>query len=160
LIVPLFRPAVAAVLAVALHLPFVIRYDLRFLPDFAISVQMSRAIAFEGERPAFFWGQSYLGTYGCWLTPLLFRIFGASIPLAALVSLLVWAGGVALATALAGRALGRRAAWWTGLTAAIASPYANHYVAQPYSSYETAPVLGVLSLAAASTVAALLRRPL
>lgn len=130
------------------------------MPDFAISVQMARAIAFEGATPAFFWGQSYLGTYGCWLTAALFRLFGTSIPLAAMVSLAVWAAGVALATLFALRALGRRAAWWTGLAAAVASPYANHYVAQPYSSYETAAVLGVLALAAAPLVVRLLGRPL
>jgi hypothetical protein len=154
------RPAVAAFVGFALHLPFVLRYDLNFVPDFAISVAMSRAIAFEGERPLFFWGQSYLGTYGCWVTALLFRVFGVSVPLAALVPLVVWALGVALATALAARILGPRGAWWAGLAGAVASPYANHYIAQPYSSYETAAVLGVLALAAAPLVVRLLERPL
>ena len=69
------RPLCATLLAVVLHLPFVVRYDLHFQPDFAISVLMSRAIVVEGDRPIFFWAQSYLGTYGCYLTALLFRLF-------------------------------------------------------------------------------------
>jgi hypothetical protein len=154
------RPVVAALVAVVLHLPFVLRYDLHFQPDFAISVLMSRAIAFEGEHPAFFWGQAYLGTWGCWLTALLFRLYGVSIPLAGLVALAIWAIGVALATALAHRLFGARAAWWTGLTAAVASPYANHYVTQPYSSYETAPVLALLVVALLPYAARLTTRPL
>ena len=138
----------ATLLALVLHLPFVLRYDLHFQPDFAISVLMSRAIAVEGDRPIFFWAQSYLGTYGCYVTALLFRLFGVSVVLAGLVSLLVWAGGAGLATGLAARLLGERAAWWTAVAAAIASPYANHYVTQPYSSYETAPVLAILTIGA------------
>ena len=137
----------ATLLALLLHLPFVLRYDLHFQPDFAISVLMSRAIVMEGDRPIFFWAQSYLGTYGCYLTALLFRLFGVSVVLAGLVSLVIWACGVGLATALAARLLGERAAWWTAVVAAIASPYANHYVTQPYSSYETAPVLALLAIA-------------
>ncbi|TMA49696.1 MAG: hypothetical protein E6J76_12925, partial [Deltaproteobacteria bacterium] len=97
------RPLCATLLAVVLHLPFVLRYDLHFQPDFAISMLMSRAIALEGDRPIFFWAQAYLGTYGCYLTALLFRLFGVSVILACLVSLLIWACGVGLATALAAR---------------------------------------------------------
>src|SRR5215510_8652508 len=109
---PAVAPPPAPIAAAALHLPFVVRYDLHFQPDFAVSVLMSRAIAFEGERPVFFWGQGYLGTIGCYLTALLFRLLGTSIPLAAAVSLAVWAAGVGVTTALAGRLLGGRAAWW------------------------------------------------
>lgn len=136
----------ASLAAFALHLPFVFRYDLNFQPDFAISMLMSRAIAFEGAWPIFFWGQDYLGSYGCYLTAIPFRMVGPSVPLAGLVSLAIWACGVGLATVLAGRLLGARAAWWTAAAAAIASPYANHYVTQPYSSYETAPVLSILTI--------------
>ncbi len=139
-------PLGAALLAFALHLPFVVRYDLHFQNDFAISTLISQSIV-EGERPVFFWGQAYLGTYGNYLTAALFRVFGASVPLAGTVALAIWASGVGLATWLAGRVLGGRAAFWTGVAAAVASPYANHYVTQPYSSYETAPVLVVLLLA-------------
>src|ERR1051326_8754153 len=141
------RPLHFALLAFALHLPFVVRYDLHFQPDFAISTLMSRAIAVEGERPIFFWDQGYLGTYGCYLTAFLFRLFGVSIALAALVSLAIWASGVWLTVTLAERLLGWRAARWTGIAAAVASPYANHYIAQPYTSYETVPVLSVLVIA-------------
>jgi hypothetical protein len=157
MMIRLERPARAALLAVVLHLPFVVRYDLHFVPDFAISVLMSRAIAFEHERPVYFWGQAYLGAYGFYVTALLFRLLGVSIPLAALVSLGIWAGGVALTTAVAGRLFGPRGAWWTGLTAAVASPYANHYIAEPYSSYETAPVLAIAVLAAVPWVARAIR---
>jgi hypothetical protein len=154
------RPVLFAVLAFALHLPFVVRYDLHFQPDFAVSVLMSRAIVAEGDRPIFFWFQGYLGTYGCYLTALLFRIFGVSIALAALVSLTIWASGVGLTTALAERFFGRRGAVWAGTAAAVASPFANHYMAQPYSSYETAPVLAVLVIAALGWGRRLLHRPL
>src|SRR5437867_8019482 len=106
---------------------------------------MSRAIAVEGERPIFFWHQAYLGTAGCYVTAGLFRLFGVSVPLACLVSLAIWASGVGLVTAVAARLLGVRAAAWAGTAAAIASPYANHYLTQPYSSYETAPVLAISS---------------
>jgi hypothetical protein len=143
------RPLAAAVLAVVLHLPFVVRYDLHFQPDFAISLLMAQAIT-EGERPVFFWGQDYLGTYGCYLTALLFRAVGPSIVAAGLVSVAIFAIGVAGATLLAERVFGARAAWWTGLAAAVSSPYANHYTTQAYSSYETAPLLTVLLVAAAT----------
>jgi hypothetical protein len=154
------RPLCASLLAVVLHLPFVLRYDLHFQPDFAISMLMSRAIAVEGERPIFFWAQSYLGTYGCYVTALLFRLFGVSVILAGLVSLLVWACGVGLATALAARLLGGRAAWWAAVAAAVASPYANHYVTQPYTSYETAPVLSILAIGGLAWAEGQVDRPL
>jgi len=154
------RPLYATLLAVVLHLPFVLRYDLHFQPDFAISMLMSRAIALEGDRPIFFWAQAYLGTYGCYLTALLFRLFGVSVILAGLVSLLIWACGVGLATALAARLLGGGAAWWAAVAAAVASPYANHYITQPYTSYETAPVLSILALAGLAWAERLVDRPL
>jgi hypothetical protein len=136
----------ASLAAFVLHVPFVVRYDLHFQPDFAILMLMSHAIAFEGSRPVFFWGQDYLGSYGCYLTALPFHLLGPSVPLAGAVSLGIWACGVGLATVLAERLLGRRAAWWTAAAAVVASPYANHYVTQPYSSYETAPVLSILAI--------------
>lgn len=140
------RPLGAAIIGLIAHIPFVVRYDLHFQPDFAISMMISRSIL-EGEWPVFFWGQAYLGTYGNYLTAIAFRVFGVSVPLAGLVSLGIWAAGVGLTTAFAERLLGGRAASWVGLTAAIASPYANHYITQPYSSYETAPVLAIGVLA-------------
>jgi len=140
------RPLSAAILGLILHIPFVVRYDLHFQPDFAISMMISRSIV-EGEWPVFFWGQAYLGTYGNYLTAIAFRVFGMSVPLAGLVCLGIWALGVGLTTALAERLLGGRAASWVGLAAAVASPYANHYITQPYSSYETAPVLAIGVLA-------------
>jgi hypothetical protein len=157
---PSFRaPApFAAVLAIVLHLPFVLRYDLHFQPDFAISLLVSRSIV-QGERPVFWWGQEYLGTAGNYLTAALFRLFGVSVPLAATVSLCIWAAGVALATAIGRRLFGLRAAWWTGVAAAVASPYANHYVTQPYSSYETAPVLALVVIGALAWSDAATRSP-
>jgi hypothetical protein len=129
-----------------LHLPFVLRYDLHFQPDFAISFLMSLSIV-EGEWPVFFWGQAYMGTLGNYVTALWFRLFGASIPVAGLVSLGIWAAGVGLTTALAQRLMDRRSACWVGLAAAVASPYANHYITQPCTTYETAPLLAVALMA-------------
>lgn len=149
----------AAVLALLLHLPFVLRYDLHFQADFAVSVMISAAIV-EGERPVYYWGQGYLGTLGNYLTAIVFRAVGVSVLSAALVSLVIWSIGVGLATALAERLLDRRAAVWVGLAAAVASPYANHYISQPYSSYETAPLLAVLALAGAGWAARALASPL
>ncbi|HXJ32559.1 MAG TPA: hypothetical protein VMS22_00845 [Candidatus Eisenbacteria bacterium] len=122
-------------------------------------MRISRAIL-GGERPIFWWGQSYLGTLGNYVTAGVFGLVGESIPAAALVSLAVWGVGVGLATALALRLFGARGAWWTAALAAIGTPYANHYVTQPYSSYETAAVMGVLSVAAVDwTETALSRFP-
>jgi hypothetical protein len=149
----------AGLLGFVLHLPFVARYDLHFQPDFAISLLMSRSIL-HGEHPVFFWGQNYLGTYGNYLTALLFALFGVSIEIACLVSLAIWAVGVGVTALLARRFLDRRAARWTAAAAALSSPYATHYVTQPYSSFETAPVLGVLCIAAIPIVARLLRTPI
>src|ERR1051325_8037774 len=78
---PVDRPLVAALLAFLIHLPFVARYDLHFQSDFGISLMMSRSIL-EGERPIFFWGQAYLGTYGNYLTAAVFRLLGSSLPVA------------------------------------------------------------------------------
>jgi hypothetical protein len=143
------RPLGAALLGVTLHLPFALRYDLHFQPDFAISLLISRSIL-EGERPIFFWGQEYLGTYGNYLTALAFRFAGVSVPVAGLVTLAIWALGVGVTTALAQRLWGGRVAAWVGAAAAVASPYANHYITQPYSSYESAALLAVVVLAAVS----------
>jgi len=44
-----------------------------------------------GSRRIFFWGQAYLGTYGCYLTAVLFRVLGVSVPLAGAVSLATFA---------------------------------------------------------------------
>lgn len=156
---PVPAPLAAALLAFLLHLPFVGRYDLHFQGDFAISVLISRSIL-EGERPIYFWGQAYLGTFGNYLTAAVFRFLGVSVPAAGLVSLAIFATGVGLATALAAQLLGARAALWAGLAAAVASPYANHYATQPYSGYETAAVLALLALAGLGLAGRLVARPL
>ena len=153
------RPLSAAILGLIVHIPFVVRYDLHFQPESALSMMMSRSIV-EGEWPVFFWGQAYSGTYGNYLTAVAFRVFGKSVPLAGLVSLGIWALGVGLTTALAERLLGGRAASWVGLAAAVASPYANHYITQPYLSYETAPVLSIGVLAGLLWSQKLLNLPL
>src|SRR5258705_8414319 len=92
-------PFGAALLAFALHLPFVLRYDLHFQADFAISTLISQAIV-EGERPIFFWGQAYLGTYGNYFTAVLFPVFCASAPPPGAVSLPLLAARVCLANPL------------------------------------------------------------
>jgi hypothetical protein len=150
------RPLMAALLTIVLHLPFVLRYDLHFQPDNAISMRMSQSIL-EGERPVFFWGQSFNGT-GCnYATAFLFHIFGFSIVVAGLLSLGLWAVSVGCATAVAERLLGSRAALWAGLGAAVASPYANHYMTQPCLSYETAPLFAILVIASVDWLKQLVR---
>src|SRR5262249_44584868 len=133
----------AGVLAFVVRLPFLFRYDLHFGGDSATCYLMALRIT-EGDRPLYFYGQDYQGATEAYVAALLLRLFGPSIPLAAVVSLLEWSLAVACGTYLAVR--GTTKLWGTlaGFVAAIGVPYTLHYVTVPYWGYPSGLLVAML----------------
>ena len=121
-------------LNILIHLPFLFRYDLFFQSDLAVCHLMAKQIM-RGDFPLYQWGADYCGIGPVdFLTALLFKLFGASIPLSGFVSLLFWAGGVTLLTAYVGVYVSRRAMLATGAALAVGMPFFLMYCTQPLSS--------------------------
>src|ERR1017187_467284 len=121
-------------LNILIHLPFLFRYDLFFQSDLAVCHLMAKQIM-RGDFPLYQWGADYCGIGPVdFLTALLFKLFGASIPLSGFVSLLFWAAGVTLLTAYVGVYVSRRAMLATGAALAVGMPFFLMYCTQPLSS--------------------------
>lgn len=131
-------PAVIAlgfgVLTFLFRLPFVFRYDLFFGSDPGICYLMPLRIL-KGDRPFYFYGETYQGSTESYITAALFKLFGASIPLAAAQSLFFWSAAVALGVYLFIRSTSKFHGIVGGLIAAIGVPYTLIYVTVPYIGY-------------------------
>lgn len=121
-------------LNILVHLPFLFRYDLYFQSDIAVCHLMAKQIM-RGEFSIYNWGADYGGIGPVdFTTALLFKIFGASIPLSGFVSLLFWAAGITLLTAYVGRHFGRPQMIAAGAALAVGMPHFLMYCTQPLSS--------------------------
>jgi hypothetical protein len=122
--------------AALLRVPFIFRYDLYFQTEGGVHYLMAKRIL-KGEFPTYFWESDYAGTLPHFVTAAFFALFGPSIPLASLVSVLSYAGAVALGVAYVRKVLGVREAIAAGIFAVVGVPYALKYtIVPPGSGYD------------------------
>jgi hypothetical protein len=151
----LFAPAAAALLLAALALRLLAAWAARVPldPDCAVVHRMTRAIAFDGARPLFFWGQAYLAPFEQLLGAILLRI-GCPILFAPPLATAVFSFAVfAIALRLFFLADGRKTALLGGLLL-LAGPmdFALFQVA-PRGGYIAILLLALLALPAGSRLA-------
>ena len=112
------------------------RYDLYFQTEGGVHYLMAKRIL-NGEFPTYFWESNYAGTLPHFVTAGLFAVFGRSIPLASFVSVLTYAGAVALGVAYVKRVLGIREAVAAAIFAVVGVPYGLKYtIVPPGSGYD------------------------
>lgn len=118
-----------------------------FNGDEAIVALMARHILYAGERPAFFYGQAYMGSLDAYLVAAGFALFGAQIWVIRLVQILLYLGVLATTVAIGRRFL---ASWGAGLAAAVllAIPPVNTtlYTTASLGGYGEALLIGNLAL--------------
>ncbi len=114
--------------------------------DTAVVGLMAMHILHNGERPLFFYGQSYFGALEAWLAAALFKLFGISeevLTLAAILPSLAWIWLTGrLFEAWQGRVAGLAAAWSLALPGWIVL----HYCVGTYGGYPIAFALGTFVL--------------
>ncbi|MDW8102080.1 MAG: hypothetical protein RMK30_04290 [Anaerolineae bacterium] len=86
------------VAAVLLRLILWWKDELPFHADEAVVALMARHIL-QGERPLFFYGQSYMGALDAYLTALGFALFGESVTVIRMVQALLYAGTMVFSAA-------------------------------------------------------------
>lgn len=126
-------PLLFGMVATLWRLPFVFRYDLFFQTEGGVHYLMAKHIL-KGEFPTYFWEQDYAGTLPHFVTAAFFALFGPSIPLASFVSVLTYAGAVALGVAFVRRFFGMQSAAMAGIFAAVGVPYGLKYTTVPPGS--------------------------
>ena len=150
-----YSPSVIAfffgALTFLLRSPFLFRYDLFFGSDPGICYLMPLRIL-KGDRPFYFYSETHQGSTESYLTALLFKVFGPSIPLAAGQSLFLWAIAVALGVYLLTRSTSKFHGVAAGLVAAISVPYTLIYVTVPYIGYPGSFMITMLVLVQAYVI--------
>lgn len=136
-----FWSAAFGVLAILIHIPFVFRYDFYGGSGNLQTYLMLKRIL-RGEFYIYQWAGDYTGMGPVdFITALLFKIFGPSIPLAAFVSLLFYGIGVSLLVGYVALCFGKRAALFTGCALAIGMPQFLHHSITVYGTlYNTTPL--------------------
>jgi hypothetical protein len=98
---------VAAAVAIAVRLPFLLKGQSFFTSDEAVEGLMARHL---GDLPVFFWGQGHKGVPEVYVEGAVFAIFGAGVIQLKSVTLAIWAAAVALLVKLTDEWHGRVAA--------------------------------------------------
>lgn len=126
------------------HIPFVLRYDLFFTADMAVFYLQTKRLLL-GEFPLYQWGSDYAGFGPVHVvTAAAARLFGDSIVLSGLVSLMFWAMGIGLLVSFIAESFGRASGIGAGCALAIGVPYFNKFATLPYgSTYNLTPLLTV-----------------
>jgi 4-amino-4-deoxy-L-arabinose transferase-like glycosyltransferase len=117
-----------------------------FNSDEAVVALMARHIL-AGDRPAFFYGQAYMGSLDAGLVALGFALFGQHVIVIRVIQALLYAGTVATTVALAARLLGTKAAGvMAGLLVAIPTVNVTLYTTASLGGYGEALLIGNLLL--------------
>ncbi|GAP14624.1 4-amino-4-deoxy-L-arabinose transferase [Longilinea arvoryzae] len=118
-----------------------------FNGDEAIVGLMARHILYGGERPAFFYGQAYMGSLDAYLVAAGFAVFGSQIWVIRLVQVFLYLGTLATTVLIGERFL---ASWEAGMVAAIllTIPPVNMtlYTTASLGGYGEALLIGNLTL--------------
>jgi hypothetical protein len=136
----------AAALSLGLKVVLIGLNAFPFNADEAVVALMGRHIL-QGARPAFFYGQAYMGSLDAVLVSAGFALFGQKVVVIRLIQSLLFAVTVATTVALAGRVTrSRRAALAAGLLMAIPTVNVTLYTTVSLSGYGEALVIGNLLL--------------
>jgi hypothetical protein len=137
----------ASVLALACVIRWQIMLTCYRLPDSdqVIVGLMARHII-AGERPIFYWGQSYNGTLDAYITALLFRLVGASYEAMHVAPIAFSVLFVAATMHIARFLYGRSIALLSGLALACGPALLLHYSIEPGYNYLEAMALATLAL--------------
>src|SRR5262245_15157192 len=114
-------PLAAAVLAVAVRLPFLISGKIAFDSDEAVEGLMARH-ALSGEFPVFFWGQTFKGVPEVYLSAAAFGAFGPGVMVLKAVTLLLFALFIAANFVLLKKIAGRWIAVASSLLLIVSPP--------------------------------------
>lgn len=138
-------PAALAVgLALTLKAALLAAQAFPFNADEAVVALMARHML-AGARPAFFYGQAYMGSLDAALVALGFAAFGQQVWVIRLLQSLLYAGTVASTAALAGRMLGgARPALVAGLLMAVPAVNVTLYTTVSLGGYGEALLIGNL----------------
>ena len=132
------------------RIPFIFRYDLNFQTEYGECYLMAKNIL-KGDRPIYFWGSNYAGTLPQFIAAGFFAIFGPSIELSTLVSILAYTAAVAVSVVYVHRYFGTGQAMSAGCFTVVGVPYLLHYCAEPAGGQYG---FGILMTAAFLAVAA------
>ena len=134
--------ALLALVAVGLKAGLLAADAFPFNADESVVALMARHIL-QGARPAFFYGQSYMGSLDAFLVAAAFKILGEGVLPIRIVQALLYAGTVTTTVALAGEAVGtRRAAILAGLLAAVPAVNVTLYTTVSLGGYGEALLIG------------------
>ena len=147
-----FVAVLAGLTALIWRIPFILRYDLNFQTEYGECYLMAKNIL-KGDRPIYFWESSYAGTLPQFIAAGFFAIFGPSIELSTLVTVLAYAAAVALSVVYVRRFFGAGQALFAGAFACVGVPYLLHYCAEPAGGqYGFGMLMTAVFLALAVTV--------
>jgi 4-amino-4-deoxy-L-arabinose transferase-like glycosyltransferase len=141
-------------IALAARLMLLASGTVSFHSDEAIVGLMARHVL-QGERPTFFYGQSYMGSLDAWLIAIGFRLLGESVTTIRIVEsilfLMIVASGFLVAWRFTGRPL---IAAVTGLLLAVPTPNVALYTTATLGGYNEILLLGSWMLLLAYDVTA------
>lgn len=144
--------ALIMVVAVAFKVALLAMSAVPFNGDEGVVALMARHIL-QGERPAFFYGQAYLGATDAWLTAISFSIFGESVPAVRIAQIALFAAFLITSYLIARRlgltAWGARAAM---LLLALPPTMLTLYTTATLGGYGEALVLGNILLLVAFSI--------
>ena len=135
----------AGALTFLIRLPFLFRYDLNFGRDEATSYLMALRIL-HGDRPLYLYGYDYTGAIEAYMAAVLFKPFGASIPLASVVTLAEWSIAAGIGVYLLTVATNRFVGTIGGVVVSVGAPYTLHYVTVPHWGYPAAILIAMALL--------------
>jgi 4-amino-4-deoxy-L-arabinose transferase-like glycosyltransferase len=145
---------IAAIVAlmIALRVALLAAEALPFNGDEAIVALMARHIR-QGERPAFFYGQAYLGSTDAWLVSIAFSFFGESVSSIRLVQIALFAGTLITTYFVARRfGLDERAARLSTLLMALPPTLLTLYTTATLGGYGETLLFGNLLILSALTL--------
>ena len=142
-----YRCLIAAVLlALSIRAVLLLTASVPFNSDEAIVGLMARHIL-QGERPLFFYGQSYMGSLDAYLIAAAFRILGESVLAIRLVQMLLYTAYLWTAWRFARRVfIDPKAADWTVLILALPPVVVTTYTSATLGGYGESLLLGNLLL--------------
>jgi hypothetical protein len=152
-LIPILYFALILLAAVAFKLALLAMNAAPFNGDEGVVALMARHIL-RGERPAFFYGQAYLGATDAWLTAISFSIFGESVPAVRIVQIVLFAAFL-ITSYLIARRLGLTA--WASRVAllllALPPTLLTLYTTATLGGYGETLVLGNVAILLAEDVA-------
>jgi hypothetical protein len=146
-----FWPVFFAIAAFLWRLPFIHRYDLNYQTESGVRYLMSKHIL-RGELPVYFWDSDYWGPPAQYVTALFFLIFGHSLELSIVISVLAYAASVAAGVLYVCKYWGEKCAIVGGVFAAVGVPYALHNSVQPSGGYDYTLLIPAMFLGLAAIV--------